>query len=68
MPEIMPIIQISMVEGRSDEQIRALIRGVTQAAVDAIGAPIDTVKVIVTEVKPSHWGSGEQTIAEKRNS
>ena len=64
----MPIIQISMVEGRSDEQIRALIRGVTQAAVDAIGAPIDTVKVIVTEVKPSHWGSGEQTIAEKRNS
>jgi len=68
VPEIMPIIQISMVEGRSDEQIRALIRGVTQAAVDAIGAPIDTVKVIVTEVKPSHWGSGEQTIAEKRNS
>jgi 4-oxalocrotonate tautomerase len=64
----MPIIQISMVEGRSDEQIRALIRGVTQAAVDAIGAPIDTVKVIVTEVKPTHWGSGEQTIAEKRNS
>lgn len=64
----MPIIQISLVEGRSDEQIRALIRGVTEATATAVSAPIDSIKVIVNEVKPTHWGSGEQTIAEKRNS
>lgn len=62
----MPIIQVSLVEGRSDEQLRALIRGLTDAAVEAIGAPVDTVKVILTEVKPTHWGSGNNTIAEKR--
>jgi len=64
----MPIIQIALVEGRSEEQIRALIRGVTEATVEAIGAPIDSIKVIVNEVKPTRWGSGEQTIAEKRSS
>jgi 4-oxalocrotonate tautomerase len=63
----MPIVQISIVEGRSPEKIRNLIREVTLATASTLDAPIDSIKVLVTEVAPTHWGSGEQTIAEKRS-
>lgn len=62
----MPIISISIAAGRRPEQITALIREVTQAASVTLDAPLDTIKVIVTEVAHTHWGSGGQTLAEKR--
>lgn len=63
----MPIIQISLVEGRSPQMLRDLIRNVVNATHETLGAPKETIKVILTEVKPTHWGSGDQTIAEKRS-
>ncbi|QJU55312.1 2-hydroxymuconate tautomerase [Herbiconiux sp. KACC 21604] len=62
----MPIIQVSLVQGRTPEQLRALIHGLTKTASETIGAPVETVRVVITEVPPTHWGSGHQTIAEKR--
>lgn len=63
----MPIIQISMLEGRKPEQIRNLIHDVAQTVSSSLQAPIDSIKVIVTEVPTTHWGSGELTIAEQRS-
>jgi 4-oxalocrotonate tautomerase len=63
----MPFVQISMIQGRKPEQIRRLIREVTKSVSDSLDAPVDSIKVIVTEVAPTHWGSGELTIAEKRS-
>jgi 4-oxalocrotonate tautomerase len=63
----MPIIQISLVEGRSPDKIRNLIREVAEVTAKTIEAPLDSIKVIVTEVKPEHWGSGAETIAERRS-
>lgn len=62
----MPIIQISIVAGRPAEKVRNLITEVTEAAARTLDAPIDTIKVIVTEVAPTHWGSGGETIADRR--
>ncbi|WP_425863542.1 tautomerase family protein [Arthrobacter sp. TWP1-1] len=62
----MPLVQISLIEGRDPQKIRNLIRQVTNAVSDAIDAPVDSIKVIVTEVAPTHWGSGDLTVAEKR--
>lgn len=62
----MPLIQISLIEGREPQKIRNLIREVTNSVADALDAPVDSIKVIVTEVAPTHWGSGELTVAEKR--
>lgn len=62
----MPIVQISIVEGRGPDQIRSLISEVTEAVSRTLEAPVDTVRVLVTEVAPNHWGSGAHTIAEKR--
>lgn len=52
----MPFAQIQMMEGRSEEQKRAVIEKVTAALVEAVGAPIETVRVIITEIPKAHWG------------
>jgi 4-oxalocrotonate tautomerase len=62
----MPIVQISVVAGRPQEKITNLIHAVTATVAETLDAPVDTIKVLVTEVAPSHWGSGGITIEEKR--
>jgi len=54
----MPLIQVTLIEGRSAEAKAALIRGLTDAAVDATAAPRDSIRVILQEVPAAHWGVG----------
>ena len=51
----MPIIDITLLEGRTHEQKSALITEVTGAAVRTLGAPPQTVRVIIREVEPPHF-------------
>lgn len=61
----MPFVEVTLVEGRTPEQLRALISGLTQATADAIGAPVGNVRVVVREVPATHWAAGDVTIAER---
>ncbi len=61
----MPFVEVTLAEGRSPEQIRALISGLTQAVVAAVDAPQENVRVVVREVPPTHWAAGDVTIAER---
>ncbi len=56
----MPIVQVNMVEGRSEEQIAAMIRGVSRAIADSLDAPIEAVRVIVYEMAEHQYGVGGQ--------
>ena len=51
----MPIIDITILEGRTHEQKSALITEVTDAAVRTLGAPPQSVRVIIREIQPSHF-------------
>ncbi len=62
----MPIITVTMVSGRSQTQIRALIEALTDAAHAAIDAPLESIRVVISEVPPSHFAAGNVTIEEKR--
>jgi 4-oxalocrotonate tautomerase len=62
----MPLIEVTLVEGRSAEQLRALIAGLTRAAAQAVDAPVESVRVVVREVPATHWAAGDVTIAERR--
>ena len=64
----MPLIEVTLVEGRTPQQLRALITGLTDAACAAVDAPRETVRVVVREVPPTHWAAGDVTIAERRSS
>ncbi|MBK9476404.1 MAG: 4-oxalocrotonate tautomerase family protein [Tetrasphaera sp.] len=61
----MPFIEVTLVQGRSPAQLRALISSLTQAAVDAVGAPRESVRVVLHEVPATHFAAGDVTIAER---
>lgn len=61
----MPIIDISVAQGRTDEQLRDLMQRVHDA-VEEWGAPADSIRVLIREVPPALWLSGGVTLAEKR--
>jgi 4-oxalocrotonate tautomerase len=57
----MPFAQVFMIEGRTDDQKRAVIEKVTQALVEAVNAPPETVRVWITEVPKTQWGIAGKT-------
>jgi len=61
----MPLVEVTLVEGRSAKQLRALITALTEAVVGAVGAPKENVRVVVREVPATHWAAGDVTIAER---
>jgi len=61
----MPVAQINILEGRSDEQKEMLIREVTDAISRSLGAPAESVRIIITEMPKQHFGIGGQS-AKKR--
>lgn len=54
----MPIIQVNLMEGRNDEQKEALIAALTEATVQSIGAPRESVRVLLNEMPKGHFGIG----------
>ncbi len=52
----MPLVEVTLIEGRSNEKKAALIAKVTDAVVEAIDAPIESIRVVIREVPPQHWG------------
>jgi len=54
----MPFAQIHIIEGRTEEQKRAVIEKVTQALVEALDAPKQNVRVMISEVPKGNWGIG----------
>ncbi|WP_234380045.1 2-hydroxymuconate tautomerase [Streptomyces sp. CMB-StM0423] len=62
----MPLVEVTLVEGRSPSQLRALIGEVTRAVARTADAPPEAVRVIVREVPASHWAAGDVTIQEQQ--
>lgn len=52
----MPIAQIYLLEGRTDDQKRAVIEKVTAALQEAVGAPKDAIRVLIQDVPRQNWG------------
>lgn len=62
----MPTIHIEMFEGRTDEQKRALVKRVTEACVETIGASPESVDIILRDVKKSEWATGGVLWSDKK--
>ncbi|MDH7639033.1 tautomerase family protein [Sphingomonas oryzagri] len=61
----MPIITVNLLTGRDAAKKRVLIREIAAAAVRALDVPSASVRVILNEVPPEHWGIGNETKAEQ---
>jgi 4-oxalocrotonate tautomerase len=62
----MPIVEVTLVHGRSPEQLRAMISAVTTAVFETVAAPVESIRVIIHEVPTTHFAAGDVTIAERR--
>ncbi len=59
----MPIVQINMYKGISDEIIKKNISGITKVLTD-IGIPALSVEIIVHEIPKIHWGFEGKPVTE----
>lgn len=59
----MPNIEMVVVEGLSDEKKEELIVALTNATVEAIDAPIDSIRVWLKEVPAKHFGIAGKSVA-----
>ena len=59
----MPIVQVNMLKGRSDEQKRQVARGITRVMVECTGVAASAVRVLIQEIEPAHWFVAGETKA-----
>ncbi|MDB5752164.1 MAG: tautomerase-like protein [Ramlibacter sp.] len=64
----MPTIRVDLFEGRTPEQKKNLVKGITQACVDALGSKPENVDVILNDVKRSDWATGGELHSEPKKS
>ena len=62
----MPIIQIHMGEGRTVHQKRALVAGITDAVITALGVRGEQVRILIEELAPEHFAVAGTTTAQKQ--
>lgn len=63
----MPIIDVRLLSGRTPEQKAALIRELAHGAVRALAVPEASIRVLLTEIDPAHWGIGATSKAESES-
>jgi 4-oxalocrotonate tautomerase len=51
----MPLIEVHMLEGRSEEQKKALLEAITRAVHESIGAPLPSIRVWIQEFSPKEF-------------
>ncbi len=62
----MPLVNVHMAAGRTAEQKLALLEAITQAMVDHVGAPRDSVRVWITEFPATDFMVGGELLADKQ--
>lgn len=60
----MPLIEVTLGEGRSAEQIRTMIHEVHRAVLHTVNTAPEHIRVIVREVPRAHWATGDVTLTE----
>jgi len=62
----MPLIQVTMIEGRTPEQKRALLAAITTAVHDTIGAPLDSIRAWVSDVPGEQFMTAGTLASDRR--
>ncbi|WP_420489160.1 2-hydroxymuconate tautomerase [Neobacillus vireti] len=62
----MPFIQVNILKGRSPEKKERLIREMTDLVSEVLDAPVQSVRVMINELEPEHWGIAGESV-KKRN-
>ena len=61
----MPIVQVNMLVGRTVEQKRKLVAGITGVVTESLGVQAETVRVMIHEMGKDDYAIGGKTAAER---
>ena len=64
----MPIVEVTLMQGRTPEQVRKMIEAITSVMIETVEARRESVRVIVREVPSTHWGVGGVPVADRTKS
>jgi len=56
----MPLVQITLIEGRDKEIVKNCMREVARTVHRTLGAPMPSIRVIVTQLPASQWAIGDE--------
>jgi 4-oxalocrotonate tautomerase len=59
-----PLIEVTIAEGRSAGQIRSMMHEVHTAVLRTVDTRPEHIRVIVREVSRAHWATGDVTLCE----
>ncbi len=54
----MPLIQATIIEGRTQQQKDAFFKEIAEAAVKTLNVQLSQVRVVINEVPAKHWSIG----------
>ncbi len=61
----MPTIRVELMEGRTPEQKKNLVKALTEAVVDTLGSKAESVDVLLFDIKRHDWATGGELWSEK---
>ena len=61
----MPYVTVKMLEGRTEEQKRALCEKVTEAVAETTGAPVKNVVVFIEEMPKNHYAVAGKRLSDQ---
>ncbi|WP_312918900.1 tautomerase family protein [Stutzerimonas nitrititolerans] len=61
----MPLLQVTIVEGRSAELKERLIHDLTATVVETLVVKPEAVRVLLQELPKTHWGTAGQSMAQR---
>ena len=64
--EDMPLVEIHLLEGRTDAQKKAVLEGVTHAIRDSLGVPMTSIRVWLREFSPKDYMVAGELYADKK--
>jgi 4-oxalocrotonate tautomerase len=54
----MPTLRVELLEGRTPEQKKDLVKALTQAVVDTLGSKPESVDILLYDIKRNDWATG----------
>ncbi len=61
----MPLVQITMLQGRTADQKRKIAKRVTDAMVEEAGARLEAIVVVFNEVSKENYATGGELMIDK---
>jgi len=62
----MPIIHVNMMEGRPKEKVAEVIENITKTVSETLDAPVESIRVLVTEIPATHWGKAGKPVSDHK--